>query len=166
MSPLYLQNIQTGLLYFLVAGVALLIPVVAFHYFRFGRVEPRRSFVLYAALLYGLVVLALVFMPFPPIASVCRAGTQSTQWVPFQFIADIQAEMTKRHLSGFGSAITSKSMLSFVFNVALFLPLGVLLRKAYGLKLRWVVLAGFLASLTVEIIQVTGNLGIYPCPYR
>ncbi|MCP3799419.1 VanZ family protein [Allokutzneria sp. A3M-2-11 16] len=166
MSPVYLQNIQTGLLYFLVAGVALLIPIVTFHYFRFGRVEPRRSFVLYAALLYALVVLVLVFMPFPPIASVCKQGLQSTQWVPFQFVADIQAEMTKRHLSGFGSAITSKSMLSFAFNVALFLPLGVLLRKAYGLQLRWVLLAGFLASLVVEIIQVTGNLGIYPCPYR
>ncbi|WP_086818656.1 VanZ family protein [Allokutzneria sp. NRRL B-24872] len=166
MSPLYLQSIQTGLLYFLVAGVALLIPVVAFHYFRFGRVEPRRSFVLYAALLYALVVLALVFMPFPPVASVCKQGLQTTQWVPFQFIADIQAEMTKRNLSGFGSAITSKSMLSFAFNVALFVPLGVLLRKAYGLKLQWVVVAGFLASLALEIIQVTGNLGIYPCPYR
>ncbi|MFB9906676.1 VanZ family protein [Allokutzneria oryzae] len=165
MSPLYLQNIQTGLLYFLIAGLALLIPVVAFHYFRFGRVEPRRSFVLYAALLYGLVVLALVFMPFPPLASVCK-GQQTTQWIPFQFIADIQTELTKRKLSGFGAAITSKSMLSFVFNIALFVPLGVLLRKAYGLKLRWVVLAGFALSLAIEITQVTGNFGIYPCPYR
>ncbi|MCK2236309.1 MULTISPECIES: VanZ family protein [unclassified Crossiella] len=165
MPQLYVQNIQTGLFYFLIIGLALLIPVVAFHYVRFGRVDPRRSFVLYATLLYGLVLLALVFMPFPPIDSVCT-GRQSTQFVPFQFVSDIQTELVKHNRSGLLAALTSKSMLGFVFNVALFVPLGVLLRRVHGLRRRWVVAIGFGASLLIEIIQVTGNLGIYPCPYR
>lgn len=165
MSPLHLQNIQTGLFYFLIIGLTLLIPVVALHYVRFGRVDPRRSFVLYAALLYGLVLLALVFMPFPPIDSVCT-GRQSTQFVPFQFVADIQTELAKRGRSGLLAALTSKSMLSFVFNVALFVPLGIFLRRANGLRRRWVVAIGFGLSLLVEITQLTGNFGIYPCPYR
>ncbi|MCP3800004.1 VanZ family protein [Allokutzneria sp. A3M-2-11 16] len=150
MLPEHMQNIEAGLFHFLITGIALVVPVVVFHYFRYGRVEPRRSFVLYATLLYGLVLLALVFMPFPSLSSVCD-GRQTTQWVPFHFIAELPETFP---------------LLSFAFNVALFLPLGVLLRKAYGLQLRWVLLAGFLASLVVEIIQVTGNLGIYPCPYR
>ncbi|MBP2475613.1 glycopeptide antibiotics resistance protein/uncharacterized RDD family membrane protein YckC [Crossiella equi] len=165
MSSLYLQNIQTGLIYFLVLGLALLVPVVALHYFRFGRVEPRRSFVLYATLLYGLVMLALVFMPFPPVDSVCT-GRATTQFVPFQFVADIGTELAKHNRSGVTAWLTSKSMLSFAFNVALFVPMGVLLRKAWGLKRRWVVLAGFGLSLAIEITQLTGNFGIYPCAYR
>ncbi|MGO1053896.1 VanZ family protein [Crossiella sp. CA198] len=165
MPQLYVQNIQTGLFYFLIIGLALLIPVVAFHYVRFGRVDPRRSFVLYATLLYGLVLLALVFMPFPPIDSVCT-GRQSTQFTPFQFIGDIQTELAKHNRSGFLAGLTSKSMLSFVFNIALFVPLGVLLRRVHGLRRRWVLAIGFGASLLIEITQVTGNFGIYPCPYR
>ncbi|MCO1579523.1 VanZ family protein [Crossiella sp. SN42] len=165
MPTLYVQNIQTGLLYFVIVGFALLIPVVVFHYVRFGRVDPRRSFVLYAALMYGLVLLALVFMPFPPLDSVCT-GRQSTQFTPFQFLADIQTELAKHGQSGFLAGLTSKSMLSFVFNIALFVPLGVLLRKVYGLQRRWVVAIGSVASLLIEITQLTGNFGIYPCPYR
>ena len=165
MSPLYFQNIRTGLLIFLIAGFALLIPVVAFHYVRFGRVEPRRSFVLYAALLYGVVLVALVFLPFPPVDSVCR-GQQSTQWVPFQWVTDTRRNLAYRGQSGAFATLKSKALLSFAFNVALFVPLGVLARRAYRRSVPWTLAAGLGASLLLEITQLTGNFFVYPCPYR
>ena len=47
----------------------------------------------------------------------------------------------------------------------LFLPLGIYLRY-FGVKLRKVILIGFLISLFFEITQRTGIYGIYQFPYR
>jgi uncharacterized RDD family membrane protein YckC len=52
------------------------------------------------------------------------------------------------------------------FNVALFVPLGMLLRHLGRRSVVATTLAGFALSLFIEFTQLTGNWFLYPCPYR
>ncbi|MGW0517717.1 VanZ family protein [Crossiella sp. NPDC003009] len=166
MTATYLGSIRAGLLLFLGAGLVLMLPVAAVHYRRYGRLDARRALVLYAFLAYAAVALALVFLPLPDPMKVCATVQDTTQLRPFQFLVDTQSELAKHGRSGFLAGLTSKSVLSFVFNIALFAPLGVFLRRAFGKDLRTTVTTGFAVSLFIELTQLTGNWGTFPCSYR
>ncbi|PSL54522.1 glycopeptide antibiotics resistance protein [Saccharothrix carnea] len=159
----YLESVRTGFAAFVGVGVLVLLPLVALHYYRFGRVEPRRALVLYGLLAYGLVALALIFLPFP--TRVCT-GEEMLSTTPFRWVTDMRNNLAANGRSGPGAVVTSTVFLQQVFNVALFVPLGVVLRKAYGRGPLAVVAIGLGISLAVEVVQYTGNLGAYACPYR
>ncbi|QFZ19292.1 VanZ family protein [Saccharothrix syringae] len=161
----YLEPARTGFSTFVGVGALLLLPLVALHYWRFGRVEPRRAVVLYGLLAYGLVALALIFLPFPDRAQVCRGETMLST-TPFQWVTDMRNNMAATGRSGIQAMATSQAFLQQAFNVALFVPLGVVLRKAYRRGPFAVVCVGLGVSLAVEVVQYTGNFGYYPCPYR
>lgn len=162
----YWETARTGFLAFVGAGLLVLVPLGLLHYWRFGRVEPRRALVLYGLLAYGLVALALIFLPFPSDVSKLCQGDQMLSTVPFQWVTDMRNNMSAYGRSGVGAMVTSSAFLQQLFNVALFVPLGVVLRKAYGKGPFAVLAIGFAISLAVEVVQYTGNLGYYPCPYR
>lgn len=165
MMASYWETARTGFLAFVGIGLMVLIPLVALHYWRFGRVEPRRAFVLYGLLLYGLVALALIFLPFPDRSQVCQ-GEQMLSTVPFQWVTDMNNNMAAYGRSGIVAMVRSQAFLQQLFNVVLFVPLGVVLRKAYGKGPLAVIAIGLGVSLAVEVVQYTGNFGYYPCPYR
>jgi glycopeptide antibiotics resistance protein len=160
----YLESVRTGFAAFVGVGVLVLLPLVALHYYRFGRVEPRRAVVLYGLLAYGLVALALIFLPFPS-ALECT-GERMLSTTPFQWVTDMRNNMAANGRSGVGAAVTSTAFVQQAFNVALFVPLGVVLRRSYGRGPLAVIAIGLGISLAVEVVQYTGNLGAYPCPYR
>ncbi|SDF34758.1 Glycopeptide antibiotics resistance protein [Lentzea fradiae] len=162
----YWETARTGFLAFVGVGLLVLVPLGLLHYWRFGRVEPRRALVLYGLLAYGLVALALIFLPFPSDVSKLCTGDQMLSTVPFQWVTDMRNNMAAYGRSGVGAMVRSSAFLQQLFNVALFVPLGVVLRKAYGRGPFAVVAIGFAISLAVEVVQYTGNLGFYPCPYR
>ncbi|WP_447008578.1 VanZ family protein [Saccharothrix isguenensis] len=160
----YLESVRTGFAAFVGVGALVLLPVIALHYYRFGRVEPRRAVVLYGLLAYGLVALALIFLPFPS-ALVCT-GERMLSTTPFQWVTDMRHNMAANGRSGLGAVVTSSAFVQQAFNVALFMPLGMVLRKSYGRGAFAVVAIGLGISLAVEVVQYSGNLGAYPCPYR
>ncbi|WP_461121310.1 VanZ family protein [Saccharothrix stipae] len=160
----YLESIRTGFTAFVGVGALVLLPLIALHYYRFGRVEPRRALVLYGLLAYGLVALALIFLPFP--SSLVCDGEEMLSTTPFGWVTDMRNNLAANGRSGLGAVVTSTVFLQQAFNVALFVPLGVVLRKSYGRGPLAVVLIGLGISLAVEVVQYTGNLGAYPCPYR
>lgn len=161
----YLESMRAGFAVFVGVGALVVAPLVVIHYFRFGRVEPRRAYVLYALLAYGIVALALIFLPFPDPATVCR-GEQMVQTTPFQWVTDMRNNMAFYGRSGIGAVLRSSAFLQQAFNVVLFVPLGMVLRKAYGRGPLSVLAIGMGISLVVEVVQQTGNFGYYPCPYR
>ena len=55
--------------------------------------------------------------------------------------------------------------LSAIMNLVLCSVIGALLAR-HRLRSGWAVLGGFGLSLTVELTQLTGLWGLYPCPYR
>ncbi len=160
----YLESVRTGFAAFVGIGVLVLLPLVALHYYRFGRVEPRRALVLYGLLAYGLVASALIFLPFP--SSLRCTGETMLSTTPFQWVTDMRNNMAANGRSGLSAVLTSTAFVQQAFNVALFVPLGVVLRKAYGRGWLAVIAIGLGISLAVEVVQYTGNLGAYPCPYR
>lgn len=166
MMASYWETARAGFLAFVGIGLLVLVPLVSLHYFRFRRVEPRRAFVLYGLLLYGIVALALIFLPFPADpAGVCQ-GERMLSTVPFQWVTDMSNNMAANGRSGILAMARSQAFLQQLFNLALFVPLGVVLRKAYGKGPFAVIAIGLGISLAVEVVQYTGNLGFYPCPYR
>ncbi|MCG8927235.1 VanZ family protein [Lentzea sp. CC55] len=166
MMASYWETARTGFLAFVGIGLLVLLPLVLLHYFRFRRVEPRRAFVLYGLLLYGLVALALIFLPFPSDVSKLCTGDQMLSTVPFQWVTDMSNNMAANGQSGILAMVKSQAFLQQLFNVALFVPLGVVLRKAYGKGPLAVIAISLGISLAVEVVQYTGNMGFYPCPYR
>ncbi|MEU4742717.1 VanZ family protein [Actinosynnema sp. NPDC023658] len=160
----YLESVRTGFAAFVGVGALVLLPLIALHYYRFGRVEPRRAVVLYGLLAYGLVALALIFLPFPSGPVDCDARMLST--TPFQWVTDMRNNLAYQGRSGPQAMVTSTAFIQQAFNVALFVPLGVVLRKAYGRGPLAVLAIGLGVSLAVEVVQYSGNLGFYPCPYR
>ena len=161
----YLENVRTGFLAFVGVGTLVLLPLIALHYYRFGRIEPRRALVLYGLLAYGLVALALIFLPFPPRSAVCH-GDQMLSTVPFQWVTDMRNNMAAYGRSGIVAMATSTAFIQQAFNAALFVPLGIVLRKAFGKGVLAVVCIGLGVSLMIEVVQYTGNFGVYDCPYR
>lgn len=143
--------------------VVLLIPTLVVQYQRFGRLSPRRVLGVSAVCVYGVAVLAYTLLPLPEDVHTCVGGSGAgRQLVPFAFVADIA-----RRTSGLGpAALTSPVVTQVVFNVALFVPLGLLVRRLAGRGTGTTVLVGFLVSLAVEVTQGTALWGIYDCPYR
>ncbi|TQM82770.1 glycopeptide antibiotics resistance protein [Saccharothrix saharensis] len=160
----YLEPVRTGFAAFVGVGALVLLPLVALHYYRFGRVEPRRALVLYGLLAYGLVAMAVIFLPFPS-ALECT-GEDMLSTTPFQWVTDMRNNLSATGRSGVEAVVTSTVFLQQALNVALFVPLGVVLRKSYGRGPFTVIAVGLGISLAVEVVQYTGNLGAFPCPYR
>ncbi|NUT47175.1 MAG: VanZ family protein, partial [Saccharothrix sp.] len=161
----YVESARTGFAAFVGIGALVLLPLVALHYHRFGRVEPRRAVVLYGLLAYGLVASALIFLPFPSPDQVCSDGAMLST-TPFRWVTDMRNNLAATGRSGPGAVVTSTVFLQQAFNVVLFVPLGVVLRRAYGRGALAVVAIGLGLSLAIEVVQYTGNLGAFPCPYR
>lgn len=150
----------------LVAFAALLVPLVALQSRRYGRLSAWRLLGAAAVAVYGVALLAYTLLPLPSgdLAAWCaRYGVGGPQLRPLQFVADI-----RRDTAGLGLAATLRSaaVLQVVFNVLLFVPWGVLVRRFLG----WGVLASTLsaagASLLIETTQTTGIFGLIGCAYR
>lgn len=121
------------------AGVAaLLFPsFVAGHHRRHGELCPGAAALRFAALLYAIALACYVL---PPTGSTC-------------FPAQL------RPLSGLTSVVGIEQ---FACNIALFVPLGVLLRRAPPVA----ALAGAGLSVFIEVTQLTGLWFRFPCPVR
>ena len=64
------------------------------------------------------------------------------------------------------SRFTTGVFAQLFFNIAMFIPLGVLTAGCLWWGLRASTLAGFGLSLFIELSQLSGNWGLAPCPYR
>lgn len=149
-----------GLLLFAV----LLVPVLVVQYRRFGRLSPRRVLAVSAVCVYGVALVAYTFLPLPDSTANCTArGGARIQLVPFQFVRDIVRETAGLGVVG---TLTSGVTLQVVFNVALFVPFGLLVRRFGGRSWVATTLLGLVASLAIESTQATAIWGLFDCAYR
>jgi len=113
--------------------------------------------------LYGLGLIAFTLFPLPASpADACVGGGRQSRL--FSLVTFDEGWQTAHSLGL--SFLTSASFLQVLFNVLLFVPLGLLL----GWRTRWpfavVVVAGLAVSLLIELTQGTGVWGLYDCAYR
>lgn len=148
-----------GILFLGAAGIFLL----AVQYHRHGRLSWRRTLTTSAAVIYGFGLFSYTMLPLPSTRDeFCRPGVAVAQLKPLHFINDfaVSYELGTRHF------LTSFTLWQVLFNVILFMPLGIL-------AVRWLrgnifvgTLLGVTASLAIELTQYTGIWGIYTCAYR
>ncbi|OWJ84106.1 hypothetical protein CDV52_09495 [Haematobacter missouriensis] len=157
MTPLQIASyLGTALVYAAVVtgGVALLLRL-------FGRRASRSALLL---ILASLFLVALALYPFPDRATfTCTPHSVHTQLTPFSFLP----AFTRLIDTGapFSAWVSNLTVSSTIMNYLICIVIGLALARVTQ---RWLLAAGFAAFLTlaIEITQLTGNWGIYPCPYR
>lgn len=143
----------------------LFVPFVAREYRKRGELRAGSVALRFGALLYGLGLGAYVLLPLPettPDFCANFAGL-TPQWEPLASLTDLHRPRSWTELS---DLLANGSIRQFGYNVALFVPLGMLLRHLGGRTVIVTVSTAFGVSLIIELTQLTGIWFVYPCPYR
>lgn len=137
----------------------LLIPYVVWTYRRRGTLGYGHALIAAGAVVYFMAVWTYTILPLPDAAELaCVDGGPAPQLVPFASLSDIDLA---------ANGWRDPAMWQLVLNVCLFIPFGMLVRHLVpSLRPVWVVAAGAATSLLVELTQLTGIWGLYPCAYR
>jgi hypothetical protein len=147
-------------------AVLLFIPVAAVQYRRDGRLGPADLTVLAGAAVYGVSLWTYTLLPLPDVGDY---ACQRAQTRLMAFADDIRRAAEQSGYAGLGTPselLRNRAFLQVVLNVLLFLPFGPFVRL---ITHRGVVVAtglGFAVSLLIEVTQLTGVWGVYPCAYR
>lgn len=147
----------------LVLALALAVPYVAVQYRRRGTVRGGPTLLALAVLVYALALLSYTLLPLPTVGpGFCANGGAGVQLRPGQFVTDI---------AGLGVGSSSKllhnaALRQAVFNVVLFVPLGMFLRHLAHRGVALATAVGLGVSLLLETTQLTGDWFAYPCAYR
>ncbi len=136
------------------------------HYHRHGTFRGWSAILTIATFAYTTGVIAFTLFPFPErgLANCLSGGGRfHVQLIPLSSLSDIANVWQS---VGFPSIVTSAVFLQVVLNIALLIPLGMLLAYRYRNSFGFTILAGFGVSLLIETVQGTAMLGIFDCPYR
>ncbi|WP_405374743.1 MULTISPECIES: VanZ family protein [unclassified Microbacterium] len=141
----------------LLVGFVLFVPLVAVSYRRRGTLTPARFALWAAALVYFLALWTYTLLPLPASDSyACAPAVLSLA----PTIDDVAAAFAH------GRPWTDVRLLQVVFNVALFVPAGIFVRLLARRGVVTALLVGGAVSLLIELTQVTGVWGVFPCAYR
>ncbi len=154
------ERVILGILAILIGvgvGFVLFVPFVAISYRRRGGLGFWRFAGWAAFLVYFFAIWTYTLLPLPdPDAIACVGAILDPRSVVDDVIAGLQS----------GNPLRSPQLLQIAFNVLLFIPLGFFLRVLLGRGLIVTVLTGLGVSLLIEVTQLTGVWGLYPCAYR
>ncbi|GAB2637299.1 VanZ family protein [Prescottella soli] len=159
------EQVLYSLLVGLAVSSAISLPLVVWHYRRFGRVSAARMALVGAAVTYGAGVVAFTMFPLPDLTPAwCEAFAASDPVLrPFTFVSDIRRDTAGMSLV---AILTSTAVMQVVLNVVLFVPFGVLGRLLFEWSRTTTVVVAAMVSLAIELTQYTAVWGIFPCAYR
>lgn len=140
-------------------GLLLFVPFVAVQYRRHGRLTAGQLLLWAAFLVYALALWTYTLLPLPAPGTVRCAPAQT---VPFQFVHDVFEYPT----GSVSRLVRNPAVLQVALNVCLFVPLGFFLRMVWRRGFLVTTGTGLAISLVIELTQLTGVWGIYPCAYR
>ncbi len=149
-----------------VIAVLLFIPVAAVQYRRDGRLGPADLAVLVGAAVYGVSLWTYTLLPLPDVGDY---ACQHAQTQLMAFADDIRRAAEQEGYAGLGTPselLRNRAFLQVVLNVLLFVPFGVFVRLITHRGIVVATVLGFAVSLLIEVTQLTGVWGVYPCAYR
>jgi glycopeptide antibiotics resistance protein len=152
---------EIGILFGVGLFAVVFFPIVAVQYRLYGRFTGLRLLGAAAVSVYLTTLAAYTLVPLP--TSTEKVCEPSIQLVPFHFVSDIARETAGDGVLG---TLLSSVTLQVVFNVVLFVPLGVIVRGFFSRGLGVTVVAGLAMSVLIEATQYTALWGIYSCAYR
>ncbi|WP_163652381.1 VanZ family protein [Listeria sp. PSOL-1] len=164
----YLLPIQTAAIIFPILAFFLTLPFAIYSYRKFGGITFIRIFVVFSFIFYLLAALFLTMLPLPDPKVIAHTKAPTPQLVPFTFIRDFinQSGFIWNESSTYLHTLTKHVFIQPLFNIFLFLPLGVYLRYYFRVSLLKTIIISFLISLFFEVTQLTGIYGLYPHAYR
>lgn len=132
---------------------------------RFGRVRPARLVGVAVICVYTMTLAGLTIAPAYDVALTCRSRSGGVARLdPFHSAAEVLG--MQRGGAGLLELATSFPVLQILMNMALFLPLGLILRGVFRMDATASVATAMLLSALIEITQYSGAFGIYPCGVR
>lgn len=144
------------------AGAAL--PYVALQYRRHGALGAGQ---LILAGLFGLYLVGLAFavvLPLRPVSpDFCQVFGVNPRLDPLHAIEHARAA---RANGGISAVLRDPNVQDLPLNVLLFIPLGMFIRHLLKRGFLVTVAIGGAVSLLIELTQLTGDWGLYPCAYR
>jgi VanZ family protein len=147
-------------------AVLLFIPVAAVQYRRDGRLGPADLSVLVGAAVYGVALWTYTLLPLPDVGDYT---CQDAQTRLMAFADDIRRAAAQEGYAGLGTPgelLRNQAFLQVVLNVVLFLPFGAFVRLISHRGVLVATILGLAVSLLIEVTQLTGVWGVYPCAYR
>jgi len=144
------------------AGAAL--PYVALTYRRRGAIGAGQ---LLLAGLFGLYLVGVAFaviLPLRPVSpDFCELFAVNARYNPIDIV---NAARLERAGGGISAVLRDARIQDVILNVILFVPLGMFIRHMLRRGFAVTLAIGLGASLLIELTQLTGNWGLYPCAYR
>ena len=144
------------------AGAAL--PYVALQYRRNGALGAGQLFL---AGLFGLYLVGLAFtvvLPLRPVSpEFCDVFGVNARLDPFHVFDHVSAV---RRSGGLSAVLHDPDVQDLPLNVLLFVPLGMFVRHLLNRGFLATVAIGAGVSFFIELTQLTGDWGLYPCAYR
>ncbi|MDD8048014.1 MAG: VanZ family protein [Thomasclavelia sp.] len=161
----YIQPLFTAGLVFPFIALLITIPYMIHNYRKYGSILFTRTVIIYSFIFYLLCVYFLVVLPLPK--NDIQHYSNPMQLIPFNFINDFKNYGYT--FTGLRSIITffkNPVVYQLIFNLMMTLPFGVYFR--YYFKRNWIqcLIGTFILSLSFELLQLTGILGLYKYPYR
>jgi glycopeptide antibiotics resistance protein len=148
---------------FPLAALVTLLPWLLLRRRRGERTAPGAVLLACVLVIYLTGVVFLVLLPIPSFGDgYCARYAARVQLNPFQFFTDM------RMIQGRGGPLLLGNQAFEVraFNVLLFVPFGMLIRHLCHRGVLLTAVLGLLASLTIELVQLTAVFGLFPCPWR
>lgn len=174
MLGFYSEPIIVAILVFPFIAVLFTLSFIIFNYRRYGGIAVMRVMVVYSFILYCMCAYLLTVLPMPDFDTVAAMETHPIGWIPYRdlYEALLESGLTFSDPQSFANGeawrrfLTSGDMFQMLANIVLLMPLGFYLRYYFRLSLRKTLLIGFLASLFLELTQLSGLYGLYAKPYR
>ncbi|WP_116949758.1 VanZ family protein [Jiangella endophytica] len=138
-------------------------PIVVIESRTYGRLSPLRLAGAALFAIYGMALVAYTLLPWPDADWCAAQESPPAQWRPFHSVDDIVGDTAGLSLM---ARLESAAVLQVVFNVVLFVPWGLYLRRFFGRGLGLTVLSGAAVSVLIEVTQGTGVFGLAGCVYR
>ncbi|MFC9561834.1 VanZ family protein [Agromyces sp. NPDC056965] len=157
-----MDRIMPGIIAILFGSMVLVVvfvPLVALSYRRRGGFSALRMTGWVALLFYVMGLWAYTLLPLPDGDDFRCAGVVLDPLESVRDVIRLQAEHG-------GSLLANAAVQQIAFNVLLFVPLGVFARALFDRGIAVAVAAGALVSLAIELTQLTGVWGVFPCAYR
>lgn len=160
--------IKTGFVFFPLLAFIITIPYMFFQYRKYGSINKVRTLIIYSFILYLTVAYFLIILPLPNFEEVSQLTTPRVQLIPFSFITDFinNTSLIITNPSTYLLAFKEPYIYQVLYNLILFLPLGIYLHYYFKCSLLKTTIITFLVSLFFEITQLTGLYFIYPRGYR
>ena len=164
----YLLAIKTAVIIFPILAAIVTGPFILHQYHKYTSINPLKTIILYCFNFYLLCSYFLIILPLPDKNTVITQSKDMIQLIPFHFIIDFIKETPFQLLNPktYIETIIDPSFYVVIFNIILFIPLGMFLRYYKKKNIKQIIKISLLLSLFYELTQLSGLYGLYPNPYR